>query len=458
MMNNSCKIPYRFFWSWDHSTNWVLNVPGEQVTGVCNPYCKESELFEMDYKHVIDWCSEHKMTATGIVGMLRDRHGGVDAARRVCSYAREKGTLVYLIAGLFAYGGIYYEGDHKYSLNRFFEKNPDAIAKAPDGSNVAVKYKGRYGVKDELQGCASNPYLHEFILESLDWLFRKIPELGGIQMESTDNGVCSCPACLKRRGVASLDEPISLADMAAIYPDASETIRRVNPDALIICETYHHFLDKECSIFAEKSPSPDLEKLLSMPETTFWQWKCDQMLKDGEWREGDEMIENMKRFRHIIRAHSGTQWWGGRNTFAVDNIRRQCLLSHSSGIDAVSMFGETSPYHSNIEFNYLALEYFADNPHNTNEDFISDVMADRLGGKANAETYFEYAHLFRNDYKRIPTAVSDIAKITASLSDYAAIRRFNYLSHFLNAYYWELSRGTNMSIMIPRDSDRFDQA
>jgi len=117
---------------------------------------------------------------------------------------------------------------------------------------------------------------------SLPVLGPVLPELGGIQMESTDNGVCSCPACLKRRGVASLDEPISLADMAAIYPDASETIRRVNPEALIICETYHHFLDKECSIFAEKSPSPDLKKLLSMPETTFWQWKCDQMLKDGE--------------------------------------------------------------------------------------------------------------------------------------------------------------------------------
>ena len=85
-------------------------------------------------------------------------------------------------------------------------------------------------------------------------------------------------------------------------------------------------------------------------------------------------------------------------------------------------------------------------------------MADRLGGKANAETYFEYAYLFRKDYKRIPKAVSDIAKITASLSDYNAVRRFNYLSHFLNSYYWELSRGTEISTMIPRDSDRFDQA
>ena len=190
-MSNS-KIPYRFFWSWDHSTNWLMNIPGEQVTGVCNGYAKEPPLFEEDYKRAIDWCAEHKMTGIGIVGMLRDRHGGIEAARRICSYAREKGTLVYMISGLFAYGGIYYEGDSKYSLNSFFEKNPDAIAKSASGENLVVKFKGRYGVKDALEGCASNPILKEFTLESLDWVFREIPELGGIQMESTDNSACQC--------------------------------------------------------------------------------------------------------------------------------------------------------------------------------------------------------------------------------------------------------------------------
>ena len=132
-------IKNRFFWSWDHSTNWTLNIPGEQTCGVGNEYTKEPHIFELDYKRAIDFQAAHKMSGVGIVGLLRDRHGGVDSARRICEYAREKGTLVYIIAGLFAYGGIYYEGDHKYSLNRFFEKNPDAIAKAPDGSNVAVK-------------------------------------------------------------------------------------------------------------------------------------------------------------------------------------------------------------------------------------------------------------------------------------------------------------------------------
>ncbi len=36
-------------------------------------------MFEADYKRVIDFAAEHSMTGVGIVGMLRDRHGGVDA-------------------------------------------------------------------------------------------------------------------------------------------------------------------------------------------------------------------------------------------------------------------------------------------------------------------------------------------------------------------------------------------
>ena len=448
-------IKNRFFWTWDHSTNWCVNTPGEQNCGVGNEYMKNPELFELDYKRAIDWCAEHKMTAIGIVGMLRERHGGVEAARRVCAYAREKGVLVYIIAGLFAYGGIYYEGEHKYSLDRFFEKNPDTIALNEDGSYVRKDFVGRGGSKKQYQGCASNEKLHEYVLESLDWLFREIPELGGIQMESSDTGVCSCPACKARRGEVNPDEPISLADMAAIYPDAAKTIRAVNPDALVICETYHHFLDPACSLFASKTPSADLSKLLSMPKDTYWQWKCDKRIRTNTWPAGAPMIENMKNFRHIMRSHTGTQWWGGRNTPGIELIRRQCQLSYDSGLDAVSMFGETSPYHTNAEFNYLALEYFADNPHNSVADFAEDVMASRLGGVQNAKKWGEYSGLYR-ETDLIPAAIKDITKIAARESDLDVIRRWNYLANFLNSYHYEIKSGGSFDTMCPLDEDRPD--
>ena len=440
-------IKNRFFWTWDHSTNWCLNAPGSQNCGVANHYAKDPDMFELDYKRAIDWCADHKMTAQGIVGMLRDRHGGVDAARRVCAYARERGTLVYIIAGLFAYGGIYYEGDHKYSLEKFFEKNPETIAVRENGEKIAMKFYGKGGTKIDYQGCASNELLHEFVLESLDWLFREIPELGGIQMESSDTGVCNCPRCRERRASEVENAHISLSDMAAIYPDAAEAIRRVNPNALIICETYHHFTEEAAKLFASENPDKNLKKLLDMPASTYWQWKCDPVLHQGTWTSEDKMIDNMKKFHHIVRSHTGTQWWGGRHTLGIDLIRRQCKLTHDAGLDSVSMFGEISPFHTNSEFNYLALEYFADNPDNSLGNYVEDVMAPMLGGVDVAYTYGEYANLYFTPEK-IPKAVADIAKIAASQTDYDIIRRWQYLANFLNTFYYDIRLGGELKRMM----------
>ena len=144
----------------------------------------------------------------------------------------------------------------------------------------------------------------------------------------------------------------------------------------------------------------------------------------------------MQGFNHVMRAHSGTQWWGGRATFAVDKIRRQCRLSSASGLNGVSIFGENSTFHTNAEFNYLALEYFADHPEASNHDFVRDVMASRLGGLSKAEYYYEIAELHENT-SAIPSAVSKISSITSDITDYDQLRRWQYIASFLNGYYFE---------------------
>ena len=70
------------------------------------------------------------------------------------------------------------------------------------------------------------------------------------------------------------------------------------------------------------------------------------------------------------------------------------------------------------------------------------------------ELYFEYATLPLDEYEKIPKRAVDIAKILPELQDYDALRRWQYLSNFLNSYYWELKRGTDILYMIPRGSDR----
>lgn len=439
-IENRGKIPYRVFWTWDHSTNWTMNVPGEQNCGVQNEYTKKPGMFEIDYKRAVDWCAEHGMHGVGIVGMLRDRHGGVDAARRLCGYAREKGVRIYLIAGLFSYGGIYYEGNSPWSLNEAFKKHPEWIGRKKDGSPVLHQGTGAGGSKCDPQGCPSNPELRNYVFDSLDWLFKTIPELGGIQMEAGDCGVCQCDACRARRGQnAGTGKWSSIEDMAIVYPDAAEAIRSRTKDAWVICETYQHFLEEQpMKVFRADNPDPNVQKLLAMPESTIWQWKCDPQIRGFKpWDENDRMLPAMRKFHHIMRAHTGSQWRDGRFTFGVDLIRRQCRLSFTSGIDCVSMFGENSPFYANSEFNYLALTYFAEHPLATLDHFIRDEMAPRLGGWEAACRWTKLCDIHREG-SGIPAAIDEITKIASGLSgDIEARRRWIQLACWLESHRFE---------------------
>lgn len=437
------KLAYKVFWTWDHSTNWCLNTLGTQNCGVGNHYTKKPDVFIKDYRRAVDWCAAHKIDAIGIVGLLRDSHGGFTNARKICAYAREHGVRIYLIAGLYSYGGIYYEGDSFLSLDRFFANNPECIGKGVDGSPQYWQFENPHGYKRQAAGCPSNRKLRNFVLDSLDYVFHAIPELGGIQMETGDSFVCMCEQCRARRAEMQGGEEqvplMSFSDMADIYPEAADVVWRRSPDAWVICETYTHFLD--CKFFDDPD-SPALKAILKMPDKTFWQWKCDSRLAKGTWLDGDRLQAPLRKFRHIMRAHHGTQWLGGRHTLAVDDIRRQCRLSFESGVQGVSIFGEGAPFHTNVEFNYLALQYFADHPMDSLHSFAENVMAPLLGGTELAGIYLEYG-LLNKIPEKIPDAVKKIAGIIHGIKDYETLRRWCYLSSFLNAFYWESTQFGN---------------
>ena len=437
------KLSHKLFWTWDHSTNWQLNVPGNQSCGAGNVYSKKPETFLNDYRRSVDFCAEHGIDAIGIAGLLRDRHGGVEYARNVCAYAGERGVRIYLIAGLYAYGGIYHEGDHRYSLEKFLEENPDCMGKTVDGEDLYFKFQAHCGHKITRHGCPSNPKLNDFLLSSIEWLFKEIPELGGLQMETGDTGICLSEKCRERRGMEvkkGIDYLMSFEDMALIYPDAVRTVQNASKDAWAICETYHHFLPGDPGTlfaFSGATPSDKLRLLQKIPKEAFWQWVCDMQLSDGSWKENDSLPEELKPYRHIMRAHHGTYWRGGRHALAIDAIRRQCYLSASSGLQAVSMFGEGSPFHTNMEFNYLALEYFSDHPSATVEQFADEIMAPCLGGKSPAEDYLKFAVAGKDQPDLIPQFTGKILEYGSGVSSYEQSRRWIWLASYLNSLYWE---------------------
>jgi hypothetical protein len=61
-------LPYRTFWTWDHSTNWDLDQIGAQEIGVFCPYGKPPDGFLADYKKMVDFMSRHRIA--GVTGRL----------------------------------------------------------------------------------------------------------------------------------------------------------------------------------------------------------------------------------------------------------------------------------------------------------------------------------------------------------------------------------------------------
>ncbi|NQU76762.1 MAG: hypothetical protein HQ546_10665 [Planctomycetes bacterium] len=431
------KLASPMWWTWDHSTSWVVDRFGKQTFGASNYYAKAPESFVEDYSRAIQWAAANGIGAIKIAGLLRDSHGGLEAARKVAAFGQDRGVGIIGVVGIVSYGGIYYEGDSPWSLERFLADNPDCMGVGADGKPIRKTF-GIYGPRPTRHGCPSNQKLLDYMLRSVEWLFRSIPELAGLAFETGDTGVCQCQKCRRRRITPA--ESISFDDMALYYPKVVETILSVNPKAQAICETYHHFLPKRLlapTQFNRGLPAEAADMLAVVPKGAWFQWVCDEWVS-GEWLEGAQMP--LKGYRHIMRAHFGTYWWGSsRHRLEVEKIRRMCLLSASSGLHAVSLFGESAAYHANDEFNYLAQVYFSAHPQDGLDDFVRSEMSERLGGQDRAADYLAFnGELLAGGVS--PETIARIADHAADTDDRAR-RRWLWLGSYLGSNAWDQGSG-----------------
>ncbi len=448
-------ITTRMFWTWDHSTEWALNCPGAHTIGSCNEYGRTVEAFLQDYTALLRWCGRHNIDAVVVWGLLRDCHGGLEAAKRLCDVAANERVRLLCGVGLNAYGGVYYEGSSRYNLERHLEAHPELYAVDARGNsiNFSIDANGHRtilgntstpGPRGFYHACPSRRENQDFMAESLAWLFKNL-SLGGVQIESGDTGVCECEQCRDRR-----KHPVSSfswEDMALMYPLATDAVRSVAPDAWVVCETYSH--PQPCSDpneapgFGGGKPAWADAALAEFPRGVFVQWVCDRFLREKPTEQtwtADGRVSDTDR-RHIMRAHFGTNWgWGGfRGELAVEWIAKMVQQSVASGMDAISLFGEVSPVHTGAELNYLALADFGSASNSTaNYDaFVQQVAAPLLGGVDHARDFVRFARLldarFLDDRKMIPAALTSIHGRLASLPPDAA-RRWCWLANQLASF------------------------
>jgi hypothetical protein len=430
-------IRTRMFWTWDHSTEWVPNRGGAQTLGASNFYGRQPAVFLEDYTRLLGWCGEHQVDAVVVWGLLRDTHGGIDAARRLCEVAVKKNVRLICGVGLNAYGGVYYEGDSPFALELRLVSQPDLYGVDEKGRRMLYNF-GVNGPRPSHHACPSRSENQDFAAESLRWLFKTLPQLGGVQIETGDTGVCRCARCESRRR-----HPVSQfswEDMALMYPIAADAIRSVSNQAWIVCETYSH---PEPSL--KPGPAPGFgfgkpawadECLARFPDNVFVQWVCDNFVQPKAtipWtKEGS--VSTSSRRRNIMRAHFATYWGRYRGELAVDWISDMFQHSISAGFDAISLFGEVSPLNAGAELNYLALANYGSpaNPQADLDLYLRSVAGPLLGGPDLARAYLRYARLVDTP-DQLPDALKKIYVLSAKLPPTPA-RRWVWLANYLATF------------------------
>jgi hypothetical protein len=385
-------FPLRFYWTWDHSTNWVLDDPGNQVNGCNNPYLKKPETFLEDYRRLIDHAVDMRFNAVVVCGFFRDSHGAEAFAYDISRYGADRGVAVLPGVGITAYSGIYYEGEHPANLETFLHRNPDRGGRTKDGQPAGglTPYRA-----DNVQ----------YIQRSIEWAATAFP-IGGIYLENGDYLVDHSRAAVRARKRIPTGEEDFLKDQYAAYRPALEVFDRLNPDAWNIYATYCGFDVNNPDSTQRGLGGVEPYFARHMPGSAIAMWTLSGMLRKMPVALRDWMDDPMPAAaydnptwprglrpptpRSAGFMHQGSQWSAvPRNAFALSSFAEGCLRAWESGLEGISIHGEVSSRTMTWLLNYLAMRHWTYHPKSTLKEFARAELAPRLGGEQAATDFIE---------------------------------------------------------------------
>jgi hypothetical protein len=390
-------LAFRTFWTWDHSTNWELSQVGHQEIGVFNPYGKPPGGFLRDYQRCVDFCSRNRIAAIVVYGFLRDPHGGVEAAKEICSYATERGVRILPGIAIGSYGGCYWEGDHRFNLATWLRENPQHAASLEKGVGFQIAdlaFPLNFPRSDyTLSACPSAPETMAWMEEGVAWLAETF-DIGGINIEAGDYGVCGCDRCVARRAneaEAARRKDVhgdswSHTDMADNFPRLFRAAKAIKPDLWIYSEIqWDNLLDPVAHEAQRRLPRGGIYQHTT--NRTYWGRIKRELTAD--------YVESLPMQPNVLRCQFACQWNGDERTerYALNArvFSEMAQLCGSRGMQGLTVWGEPSPYHATVELSYLAFARFTWEPALTWDRFIAEDVAPLLGGVEAADEFVRIA-------------------------------------------------------------------
>ena len=373
------RLRYRWLWTWDNRMDW--GGPGKAVTvmggGV---YRKQPEAFLVDYKRCVDFMADHKFNGLIIWGLLRDVHGGVQAAQELCRYAARRGVRILPGVGTSGYAGYYYEGKNIFNADQWLRQHPELRAIEKGGQPHIEKDGEAHAPQFHAAPCPSKKANQDWLDRGAEWMFKTF-QVGGVNLEMGDFFVCYCDECKRARAAIASREPDYYKDMAISHMVTLKTMRRLSPEAWLSYATYTGYT----AAMMKERP-----KFLAMiPENALCQWTLTGMAPRWD-----------ARIRPMAKHSIGYLHWCNSSTntaddFYLDEVRAICGNAAGAGLEGLDTYGELSDRQPNAELFYLAWEAFLWRPEMTRQQFVDTRLSRLYGGPAPAKKLLEIIPLVR---------------------------------------------------------------
>jgi len=406
---NTRQVPclkYRWFWNWDNRMEWggggsVVLVPASVEGGSVST--KSTAAFLTDCKRCIDYMADHKFNGLILWGLLRDSHGGLEAAQEVCRYAARRGVRILPGVGTSGYNGYYYEGKNRFNIDHWLAQHPHLRAVKEDGAPYAAL-------------CPSKPANIRWLDDGAEWLFENL-EIGGVNLEMGDFLVCYCQGCRQARAAIESSEPDYYKDMALSHSATLEKMRRLAPHAWLSYATYTGYTK-----LMETAPPAFLSMI---PDSSICQWTLTGMARN--W-PADVCPTAKHNIRYLHWTNRSTQT---ENDFYLQRIHDICRKAAAAGLEGIDTYGELGADRLNVELAYLAWEAFLWQPEMTMDQFAQRYLGRLYGGAAAAR---ELARLvptirtrnLRSDASNMAQAIR-MAQAARELSTPSGLQRWDKL-------------------------------
>ena len=323
--------------------------------------------------------------------------------QELCRYANERGVRILPGVAINAYGGIVWEMDHPYNLATWLRQHPELAARMerpagfqiPDLGFPLYFPRGDYAVR----GCPSRPENQRWMEEGIAWLAETC-EIGGINIEAGDYGVCGCDLCEARRGEREdagrregYAESWSHADMADYYPRLYEAALAKRPDLWIYSEIqWDNLLDPEAQAPLGSLPRGGVYQ--HTLNRTYWnRVKAEMTPEYGRSLPTKTNVLRCQFCEPVERRPADRALFLQRRDFA-----EMAWKAREVGFHGLTVWGEVSPYNAATELELPRLRPLLLGPDRSPGSASWRRTSRRcLGGEAAATRFLDLTDAFDHD-------------------------------------------------------------